>query len=198
MNYLAHAFLSGDDPEMLIGNMAADSLKGRLPSTLQFDVIRGVRLHRRIDHLADKSEEFSSCMTVFRPKYGRYAHVLVDIAFDHLLAWNWDKYSRKNFHGFVQHVYKVLRTRRDILPHAFIPVADRILGEDWLTCYESLEGLAISYERLGRRIDVEKGHLEKAVDMIEQNRDFLNGHFNSLFPKLVKLSQSFCADEKAL
>ena len=129
-------------------------------------------------------------MEVFHPEYRRYAHVLVDIAFDHLLIENWKKYSNMEFHIFVEHVYAILKTKRAILPPSFMPVADRMRREDWLSSYESLTGLATAYERIACRIGIETGHLAKSADIVEEKRDFLSIQFNSLFPKLMKAAQA--------
>jgi acyl carrier protein phosphodiesterase len=189
MNYLAHALLSGDDPEVLIGNMAADSLKGALPPELLPSVLRGVHLHRRIDRYTDTSVEFSACMAVFRPSYGICAHVLVDIAFDHLLSRSWGSYSAHAFSAFVHRVYSVLRTNRAKLPSAFIPVADRMCSHDWLTSYRSLKGLAAAYARIARRLDLPPGYFAEATGLIEERLDDLTSQFNSLFPRVSEMAR---------
>lgn len=184
MNYLAHALLSGDDPEILIGNMAADSIKGMSLSALRTNVTRGVHLHRRIDFLTDNSDGFSACMSVFKPTYGRYAHVLADIAIDHLLIGNWGDCSKTDLHVFIEHVYGVLLKNHAILPHKFIPIADRMRREDWLSSYGTLAGVATAYERIACRLGMAKGHLEKAAPLIDQNREFLCKQFSFLFSAL--------------
>ena len=138
MNYLAHALLSGDDPGELIGNMAADSLKGRLPSDLLPAVVRGVHLHREIDRYTDGSDEFAACKAVFESRYGRFAHVLVDIAFDHVLCKSWHLYCGQPFPSFVERVYAVFLDSNHMMPKAFIPIAERMRSEDWLTSYAIL------------------------------------------------------------
>lgn len=189
MNYLAHALLSGDDPEILIGNMAADSLKGALPPELLPAVVRGVHLHRRIDRYTDTSDEFSACMAVFRPSCRRYSHVLVDIVFDHLLCGSWGSYCACAFSAFVQRVYSVLRTNRPKLPSAFIPVADRMCSHDWLTSYRSLKGVAAAYARIAHRLDLAPEYFTEAIGLIEEQLDYLTAQFNSLFPRVSEMAR---------
>ncbi len=186
MNYLAHALLSGDDPGELIGNMAADSLKGRLPPDLLPAVIRGVHLHREIDRYTDDSDEFAACKAVFESGYGRYAHVLVDIAFDHFLCKSWHLYCGHPFPSFVEHVYAVLLDNNYSLPNAFIPIAEQMRREDWLTSYGTLTGVAAAYERVGRRFHLASGYLARATVLVEKRRDCLCDGFNSLFPKVLE------------
>jgi len=68
MNYLAHALLSGDDPRVLIGNMAADCLKGRLPPDLLPAVIHGVQLHLVVVPSMGCHSEMQQCL--YKPSVG--------------------------------------------------------------------------------------------------------------------------------
>ena len=186
MNYLAHALLSGDDPGELIGNMAADSLKGRLPPDLFPAVVRGVHLHREIDRYTDGSDEFAACKAVFESGYGRFAHVLVDIAFDHVLCKSWHLYCEQPFPSFVERVYAVFLDSNHMVPNAFIPIAERMRSEDWLTSYGTLAGVRAAYERVGRRFRLAPGYLARATVLVEERRDSLCDGFNSLFPKVLE------------
>jgi len=186
MNYLAHALLSGDDPGVLIGNMAADSLRGRLPSGLRPAVVRGIHLHRDIDRCTDGSYEFAACKAVFESGYGRFAHVLVDIAFDHVLCKSWHLYCGQPFPSFVERVYAVFLDSSRMMPKAFIHVAERMRSEDWLTSYCTLAGVGAAYERVGRRFRLAPGYLARAAVLVEERQDFLSDEFNSLFPKVLE------------
>ena len=49
MNYLAHAFLSFDDPELLVGNMISDFVKGKQKFGYPSGIQEGIALHRAIE-----------------------------------------------------------------------------------------------------------------------------------------------------
>jgi acyl carrier protein phosphodiesterase len=49
MNYLAHAFLSYNEPMILVGNMISDFVKGRQKFGYAVSVQKGMMLHRAID-----------------------------------------------------------------------------------------------------------------------------------------------------
>ncbi|MBK6633182.1 MAG: hypothetical protein IPG38_01660 [Chitinophagaceae bacterium] len=53
MNYLAHAYLSFNDPEILLGNMISDYIKGKKQFDYPLPVQKGIRLHRFIDQFTD-------------------------------------------------------------------------------------------------------------------------------------------------
>ena len=82
MNYLAHAFLSGEDPEFLLGNVTADLLKGNFHKSLSEKISAGVLHHRKIDVFTDNHPEFRSCLPILYPQHGKYASVVLDILFD--------------------------------------------------------------------------------------------------------------------
>lgn len=58
MNFLAHIFLSDNQPGLLVGNFIADSLKPAHKADLPVPVQQGVALHLAIDHFTDSHQEF--------------------------------------------------------------------------------------------------------------------------------------------
>ena len=54
MNFLAHIYLSGDDPNIMVRNFIGDFVKGRnLAEQLGTAVGKGIELHRAIDEFTD-------------------------------------------------------------------------------------------------------------------------------------------------
>ena len=51
MNFLAHIYLSFDDPEITLGNFFADHIRGNKYKHLPNKVQKGILLHRAIDSL---------------------------------------------------------------------------------------------------------------------------------------------------
>jgi acyl carrier protein phosphodiesterase len=86
MNFLAHALLAGDSPALVVGGVVGDWIKGPLPGALPDDLARGVALHRAIDTFAETHPAFCLSRARMSPARRRYAGVLVDIFWDHLLA----------------------------------------------------------------------------------------------------------------
>ena len=58
MNFLAHAFLAGGEPELIVGGVIGDWIKGPLPGVLPADLARGVALHRAIDSFSERHAAF--------------------------------------------------------------------------------------------------------------------------------------------
>ena len=53
MNFLAHAYLSFNHPDILVGNMISDFVKGSARFSYPEGVQKGIRIHRDIDRFTD-------------------------------------------------------------------------------------------------------------------------------------------------
>ena len=53
MNYLAHVFLQRSSPELMVGGMLGDFVKGALGARYSPGVCAGIALHRAIDRYTD-------------------------------------------------------------------------------------------------------------------------------------------------
>ncbi len=51
MNYLAHLYLSGENPEIRFGNFIGDAIKRNQFLQLPENISAGVLLHRKMTHL---------------------------------------------------------------------------------------------------------------------------------------------------
>ena len=67
MNYLANARLSFNDPDLLIGNMISDFVKGKKKFDYPLSIQKGIQLHRLIDEFTDAHFEAKRAMKYFRP-----------------------------------------------------------------------------------------------------------------------------------
>ena len=65
MNYLAHIFLSGGQPDIMIGNFIADSIKGSKYSAYPTEIQKGILLHRQIDTTTDAHPLFGKVPSGF-------------------------------------------------------------------------------------------------------------------------------------
>jgi hypothetical protein len=53
LNYLAHAYLSFNDSNLLLGNMISDYVKGKKKFDYPIKIQQGIHLHRLIDEFTD-------------------------------------------------------------------------------------------------------------------------------------------------
>lgn len=151
MNFLAHAYLAGDDPALIVGGVVGDWIKGPLPGTLPPDLARGVALHRAIDSHAETHPAFCRSRERMSPARRRYAGVLVDIFYDHLLARDWGRHHDDALAGYCAHVYRLIDARLIDLPAPARDVVRRMASEDWLRSYAEIDGIADVLRRMSRR-----------------------------------------------
>ena len=86
MNYLAHAYLSFDDREILTGNIISDFVKGKKKFNYPSRIQAGIMLHRLIDNFTDEHAATREAKEFFRPHYRLYSGAFIDVVYDHFLA----------------------------------------------------------------------------------------------------------------
>ena len=151
MNFLSHALLAGNDPARIVGGVVGDWIKGNLPAGLPGDLARGVALHRAIDSHAEQHAAFRQSRARVSVGRRRYAGVLVDVFYDHLLARDWAAIHHFPLQEFSAHIYRLIEDRMNELPAASHPALRMMAHEDWLTDYARIEGVADVLMRMSRR-----------------------------------------------
>jgi acyl carrier protein phosphodiesterase len=151
MNFLAHALLAGDDPALVVGGVVGDWIKGPLPGRLPPDLARGVALHRAIDSHAETHPAFRRSRARVSPARRRYAGVLVDIFYDHLLARDWAALHHQPFADYRHAVYGAVAARVADLPEHSHYALRLMAGEDWFHGYARIDGIADVLARMSRR-----------------------------------------------
>jgi acyl carrier protein phosphodiesterase len=176
VNFLAHALLAGDDPALIAGGVAGDWIKGTLPAGLPHDLARGVALHRAIDHHAESHPAF--CRSRARVSAGsrRYAGILVDMFYDHLLARDWHDHHHQPLPTYCAAVYTQIAARLPDLPEHTHVGLRLMANEDWLSSYAHMEGIAAILARMSRRTrqpnPLLAGERELLADLAGFEQDF--------------------------
>jgi acyl carrier protein phosphodiesterase len=151
LNFLAHALLAGDQPALIVGGVIGDWIKGPLPGPLPDDLARGVALHRAIDSFAESQPSFRRSRSRISAERRRYAGVLVDVIYDHLLARDWAALHHRPLDEYCAGVYGLIRARLNDLPAHSHPALAMMANEDWLTSYARIDGIADVLARMSRR-----------------------------------------------
>lgn len=151
MNFLAHALLAGDETPLIVGGVVGDWIKGPLPGILPNDLVKGVALHRAIDCFAESNLAFQRSRSRVSAERRRYAGVLVDIFYDHLLAQNWSTFHPQPLDEYCEMIYRSIKVRLNDLPVSAHPALLLMAKEDWLTSYAQIENIADILSRMSRR-----------------------------------------------
>jgi len=188
MNYLAHAFLSGEDPEFLLGNVSADLLKGNIHKTLSEKISVGVQHHRKLDIFTDNHPEYRTCLPNLYPEHGKYASVVLDILFDFYLVKNWDYFSPISLEEFCEKTNILLLSSVEYLPGLVETQLKMMIKGNWLSHYGHHEGLSYCFQRLTKRV-AHPIWLEKWQITLENKGYLLESSFLSFFPEIMEYSQ---------
>lgn len=116
MNYLAHAWLWPDDEQTLAGSLFGDFIHGPIAPDLPVKLAAAIALHRRIDRATDQHPQVIALREQMPPRFRRYAGIILDMAFDHVLARDFARWSNEPLADFAQRVYDALLRYRDLVP----------------------------------------------------------------------------------
>jgi len=190
MNFLAHAYLSGDNQSVLVGNFIGDFIKGR-QALSQFDpqIIRGVELHRAIDEFTDNHPIVHESKDRLRPKYRHYAAVIVDVFYDHFLAKDWKKFHSRSLEDFASETYDTLDSFYGVLPLRFKQMFPYMKSGNWLVNYAKVSGVHRALSGMASRSPYES-KMEQAAGDLEKHYKEFDGEFARFFPLL----KAFCEE----
>jgi acyl carrier protein phosphodiesterase len=151
LNYLAHAYLSFGDPEILVGNLISDFIKGKKKYDYPAGIQQGIALHRAIDTYTDEHPVTREAKEVLRPVYRLYSGALVDVLYDHFLATDVKEFTKDSLFDFSQQVYVTLDRHIHWLPERFAGMLPYMKTQNWLFNYHTLLGTQKSLEGVVRR-----------------------------------------------
>jgi len=152
MNFLGHLYLSGTDPLVMVGNFMGDAVKGRDLSRFEPRLEQGLRMHRTIDSFTDTHPLQRAGRARVHPHAGRYAGVVMDLFYDHVLAANWKEFHGEELAVFAERAYTTLMAHETLMPERTRNMLPYMVKGDWLSTYASLEGMGRALAGLARRV----------------------------------------------
>jgi acyl carrier protein phosphodiesterase len=152
VNYLAHAYLSFGIPDIAVGNLISDFVKGKKKLDYPETIRHGITLHRAIDTFTDTHPITRDAKYFFRADYGLYAGALVDIVYDHFLAGDPAAFPDPgSLQAFTARTYEQVGSRQALFPQRFARLFPYMRSQDWLYNYRLQEGIHNSFYGLARR-----------------------------------------------
>lgn len=183
MNFLAHAYLSFDRPDILVGNMISDFVKGKQKLNFTTGIQKGIALHRDIDAFTDQHAATKAAADLFRPVYRLYSAAFVDVAYDHYLANDSRYFTETSLFDFSQRVYETLDKQYDVLPPRYQQMLPYMRKQNWLFNYRNRWGISNSFEGVVRRAAY-LTESKMAFELFESNFTRLQDLYNQFFPDL--------------
>ncbi len=184
MNFLAHAVLSFDHPEILVGNMISDFVKGKKQYDFEQSIRCGIALHRAIDAFTDEHPATKAMKSFYKKEYGLYSAVLADVSYDYFLANDENIFlHQEQLKSFTNRTYSHLESFTHILPENFAYAFGFMQKQDWLFHYNSEEGIAKSFAGLQRRATY-MNNTDKAMEILKENKNEMNLLYQEFFPQV--------------
>ncbi|MBR7800157.1 ACP phosphodiesterase [Undibacterium fentianense] len=190
MNYLAHIYLAQHSGDAQLGALLGDFVKGDARKGFHLDIAREIHIHRKIDQYTDQHPIVRQARNYFAIERRRFAGILLDIYYDHVLAKNWSTYSDLELDRFIADFYKKMLARRQFFTATLDLLVPRMIEQDWLGSYQNRDGVNIATHRVSSRLS-KNGHLlrECLLDL-ERHEQVIELGFHEFFPQL----QTFVAD----
>ena len=194
MNYLAHAYLSFNDSEILAGNMISDFVKGRKKFDFSLTIQQGIALHRAIDQFTDFHPITQEAKSYFKKDYRLYAGAFIDVVYDHFLANDKNEFSNeRELDSFCQSTYVNLQKNSSVFPEKFLQMLPHMKEQNWLFHYNSREGIEKSFGGLVRRAV----YLSESAIAFSIFNDYyleLEKCYQLFFPELKKFSAQYVSE----
>lgn len=185
MNHLAHALLAAPDADFMFGSLVADFLRGAVDPQVQRGVRIGIALHRSVDGYTDAHPQVVAARSLFEPPYRRYAGILLDVWFDHLLARDWHRYADGNLSAFSREVQGLLAARAADLPPRMHGFARYLHAHDLPEAYRDAPMIDQVLHGLSQRLSRENP-LALALPVVQAQASALDRHFAAFFPDLLE------------
>ncbi len=184
MNHLAHALLGAADADVMLGSLTADFLRGAVDPALPRSVRIGIALHRSVDRYTDAHPQVVAARALFEPPMRRYAGIVLDVWFDHLLARDWAQYAGGSLHAFSQRVQGLIDRRAEELPPRMQGFARYLRAHDLPEAYRDVTMIATALEGLSQRLS-RANPLATALPIVQARAAALDRSFAVFFPDLV-------------
>ncbi|WP_143309749.1 acyl carrier protein phosphodiesterase [Chitinophaga vietnamensis] len=197
MNHLAHAYLSFREPELIVGNLIADFVKGKKQLEAQPPGIRrGIIIHRAIDTFTDQHPVTAQAKQYFKPAAGLYSGVFTDLVFDHFLACDTSRFTNEALFSFARYVYKQVNEQQEHLPPAFLDMFHYMQQFNWLYNYHTVEGIGRSIRGVASRAHYLKSSPELIFAVFMEHYAALQECYQAFFPELEAYTKTLLTENR--
>ena len=195
MNYLAHAWLSFNEPGILAGNLISDFVKGKVKFNYTGDTFKGIELHRAIDTFTDTHEATRQAMEVFRPYYRLYAGAFVDVVYDHFLATDESEFPAGRLLTFSENVYRQLEPYVPHAPERFQQLFPHMRSQNWLFNYQYRWGIEKSFRGLVHRAAYMQ-ESQTALALFDEYYALLGSCYRRFFPEVYAFARGWLDESR--
>lgn len=188
MNYLAHAWLWPDDDQTLAGSLFGDFIHGPLPVEMPPRLALAIMTHRHIDRATDSFAPVVALREQMPPRFRRYAGIVLDMGFDHVLARDFAQWHPEPLEDFAERVYAAVAQHRAWIPEQRQLRIDYLLRHHLLERYVERDQVKRALAGIGTRLSranplAEAGPLlDQLMPQLETVLPDLLRHLRTLIP----------------
>ncbi len=184
MNWLAHFVLSPPDERVRLGNWLADLLSPQEQAAIEDPRIReGLALHRRIDLFTDSHPAVIKSRERLPEGSRRFSSILLDVAWDHFLSRDFQRRVGRPLDTFVDEIHSGLVACSPLMSPEAREVRDRMVAEEWLRSYMTLDGYQLTLSRISNRLSPRaRSRFDPAAATRHISADY--AFFDAAFPEL--------------
>ena len=189
MNYLAHIYLASQSDDAMIGALLGDFAGATYVGDYTPEIEREIAIHRKVDMYTDSHPVVLAAKQQFEQGRRRFAGILLDIFYDHVLIVNWAQYnlqpSDQPAEVLIARFYRALQARRAILPERLQRMLPYMVEHDWLGSYREFAGVEIAVKRVSERLSRNGELLRDGLEDVRKNYASLSAGFHEFFPDLI-------------
>lgn len=186
MNHLAHALLAdAGGNEFALGSALGDFTHGHPDPAWPAARQAGLRFHRAIDRFTDQHPEVVAARRLFQPPMRRYAGIVLDVWFDHLLVLGWDRFVTDELLAqFSQRWLALLDQHAPELPPPLRAFLDWMHARGLPATYGDDATIDVVLHALAHRLS-RPSPVGDALPALQARAEALQRHFEAFFPELV-------------
>ncbi len=186
MNYLAHLYLARHSDHAMLGALLGDFVKPHAGAPFAPDIEAEIVTHRKVDSFTDSHPIVLDAKALFNGPPRRYAGILLDVFYDHMLAKHWQDYSAIALDSFIARFYDALQRHAGILPPNLARLAPYMIEQDWLGSYQHYQGVDIAVRRISTRLSKNGDLMRDGLVDLKSNYATLEQGFHQFFPELIR------------
>lgn len=180
------------DDAARFGTLMGDFARGADLSAWPPAVERAIRLHRRIDAFTDSHALVLAAKRELPLQWRRYAGIVLDVYFDHLLIRGWSRWHAEPIEQYVDDAHDCLARIAPQLGEPARSFAARMAAHRALLACATPAGMAGVLARIGTRLS-RPVRLEDALPAALAAHERIEAAFTRFFPLLRAEAASYLA-----
>ncbi len=190
MNYLAHLFLARHSGAAMVGGIMGDFVKADVTGRYPTEIAREIQLHRYIDSYTDSHPAVKASAQLFPDGRRRYAGILLDVFYDHLLSLQWPRWCTEPRQSMLDRFYAALAEHEPLLPDRLRAMAPHMVQLNWLNAYDDFTSVEKAIDRISQRLSRNGAALRDGLADLRQHHDAIAAGFDRFFPDLMAFAEA--------